>query len=227
VAKYKFFIAGTDTDVGKTLVAQGLLEAAKQRGLSCYGLKPIAAGCESTERGLENQDALRLMHASSVKLSYQQVNPIALKAAIAPHVAAAMENRKLEGHRVVGFCRGAMMTRADLVLVEGAGGWRVPLNSRETLAMLPKDLNLPVILVVGIKLGCINHALLTVEAIIRDGIELAGWVANKIDPDMSQCTDTIDYLRAAIKAPLIGVIPYIKEVVPELLGKHLQIDRIL
>jgi len=227
VARHRFFIAGTDTDVGKTLVTQGLLEAAKKSGLSCFGLKPIAAGCEKTPAGLENEDARKLMSASSVKLSYQQVNPIALEAAVAPHVAAKMENRKLDGQRVIGFCRGAMMTKADLVLVEGAGGWRVPLNSRETLAMLPKDLDLPVILVVGIKLGCINHALLTVEAILRDGVKLAGWVANQIDPNMSQVSDSIDYLSAAIQAPLIGTVPYLTKVEPYLVADHLQLSEIL
>jgi len=227
VARHRFFVAGTDTDVGKTLVTQGLLEAAKKSGLSCFGLKPIAAGCEKTPRGLENEDARKLMSASSVKLSYQQVNPIALEAAIAPHVAAQMENRKLDGQRVIGFCRGAMMTKADLVLVEGAGGWRVPLNSRETLAMLPKDLDLPVILVVGIKLGCINHALLTVESIIRDGVKLAGWVANQVDPNMSQPSDSIEYLSAAIQAPLIGTVPYLAKVEPHIVAYHLQLREIL
>ena len=224
---HKFFIAGTDTDVGKTLVSQGLLEAAKQQGLSCFGLKPIAAGCEEGEQGLENQDALKIMASSSIKLSYQQVNTIALKAAVAPHVAAAMQGRKLDAQRISGFCRGALMNKADFVLIEGAGGWRVPLNNRETLALIPKELNLPVILVVGVKLGCINHALLTVEAIKRDGIELAGWVANKVDSNMSMSDESVEYLTGAIHAPLIGIIPYLIDNKAENVSRYLQIERIL
>lgn len=227
MASRKFFIAGTDTDVGKTLVSQGLLEAAKQQGLSCFGLKPVAAGCEQGEQGLENEDALRIMASSSIQLSYQQVNPIALQAAVAPHVAAAMQERKLDAQRIVGFCRGALMTRADFVIIEGAGGWRVPLNNRETLAQIPKELNLPVILVVGIKLGCINHALLTIEAIKRDGITLAGWVANKIDPHMLVSDESIEYLMSAINAPLIGTVPYLEDNHPEKISNYLQLERIL
>ena len=227
MASYKFFIAGTDTDVGKTFVAQALLESANNRGLSCYGLKPIAAGCEETQQGLVNDDALKLMASASIKLSYQQVNPVALKAAVAPHVAAAQEGRKLEVHRLSGFCRGAMMTKADFILVEGAGGWRVPLNNRETMAQLPVELNLAVILVVGIKLGCINHALLTQEAILRDGIKLAGWVANRVDPQMEVSGDSIEYLRQAIRAPLIGEIPFLNDRDPQEAAKYLQLDKIL
>ena len=162
MARHRFFIAGTDTDVGKTFVSQALLEAAKKENFSCFALKPVAAGCTQTAAGLRNDDALKLMQASSVKLSYQQVNPIALEQAIAPHVAAKNENKNISLQRVVGFCRGAMLNKVDFLLVEGAGGWRVPLNSRETMAQIPKELSLPVILVVGIKLGCINHAMLTV-----------------------------------------------------------------
>jgi len=179
VLKGVFFITGTDTEVGKTWVSCRLLERAREAGLSCYGLKPIAAGCEETADGLRNEDALNLMAASSLSLPYDLVNPVALKAAIAPHIAARQEGRRISLSQLAGYVRGALSSHpADLVLVEGAGGWRVPLNDREMLSALAVELNLPVIQVVGMKLGCISHALLTAEAIQADGLRYTGTVAN-------------------------------------------------
>lgn len=174
-----FFITGTDTEVGKTWVSCRLLERAREAGLNCYGLKPVAAGCEETAEGLRNDDAVNLMAASSVALPYEVVNPVALKAAVAPHIAAEQEGRVLSVDRLAGYVRGALNSYpADLVLVEGAGGWRVPLNDREMLSGLAAELALPVIQVVGMKLGCISHALLTAEAIRADGLRYTGTVAN-------------------------------------------------
>lgn len=174
-----FFITGTDTEVGKTWVSCRLLERAREAGLSCYGLKPIAAGCEDTADGLRNEDALNLMASSSLSLPYELVNPVALKAAIAPHIAARQEGRRISLSQLAGYVRGALSSHpADLVLVEGAGGWRVPLNDQEMLSALAVELNLPVIQVVGMKLGCISHALLTAEAIQADGLRYTGTVAN-------------------------------------------------
>ncbi|WP_101675478.1 dethiobiotin synthase [Alloalcanivorax mobilis] len=174
-----FFITGTDTEVGKTWVSCRLLERAREAGLKCYGLKPVAAGCEATAEGLRNEDAVNLMASSSVTLPYEVVNPVALKAAIAPHIAAAQEDRRITLSQLAGYVRGALNSHpADLVLVEGAGGWRVPLNDREMLSGLAKELALPVIQVVGMKLGCINHALLTADAIQADGLRYTGTVAN-------------------------------------------------
>lgn len=179
VLKGVFFITGTDTEVGKTWVSCRLLERAREAGLSCYGLKPIAAGCEETAGGLRNEDALNLMAASSLTLPYELINPVALKAAIAPHIAARQEGRRISLSQLAGYVRGALSSHpADLVLVEGAGGWRVPLNDREMLSALAVELNLPVIQVVGMKLGCISHALLTAEAIQADGLRYTGTVAN-------------------------------------------------
>jgi len=179
VLKGVFFITGTDTEVGKTWVSCRLLERAREAGLSCYGLKPIAAGCEDTADGLRNEDALNLMASSSLSLPYELVNPVALKAAIAPHIAARQEGRRISLSQLAGYVRGALSSHpADLVLVEGAGGWRVPLNDREILSALAVELNLPVIQVVGMKLGCISHALLTAEAIQADGLRYTGTVAN-------------------------------------------------
>lgn len=205
----KYFISGTDTDVGKTFIASALLAGAKAQGYSTLGMKPIAAGCAETAAGLQNEDALKLQQNSSIVLPYQQVNPVVLKPAIAPHIALQEAGRRVNISQLAGFCRGVLMKKADLTLIEGAGGWRVPLNAQETLADLAKELQLPVILVVGLRLGCINHAILTAEAIQRDGVSLAGWVGNTIDPEMPRLNENIETLNAVIPAPCLGIMPYL------------------
>lgn len=224
--KKRFFIAGTDTDAGKTLVTAGLLTAANRKNLRTIGLKPIAAGCEQTPDGLRNSDALQLQQAASVKLSYEQVNPIAFAPPIAPHIAAEQEGRVITADRLAAYCRGAMMQPSDLVLVEGAGGWRVPLSMRESLARLPQLLELDVILVVGMKLGCINHAILTAEAIARDGLRLAGWVANHVDPDMSCPGENLATLERLFRAPLLGRVPWLETPTAEAVADHLDLNPI-
>jgi dethiobiotin synthetase len=223
MAKKAFFIAGTDTNVGKTVVAAGLLVAAKHHGLTTAALKPIAAGCEKTEAGLRNEDALLLQSVITTPLVYEQINPVALQAAIAPHIAAQQEKRVLSADRLAGFCRGSL-NQADITLVEGAGGWRVPLNPQETMADLARVLNLPVILVVGMRLGCISHALLTIEAIRNDGVPLAGWVANCVDADMPVLQENIHSLAARIPAPCLGVIPYLENANPDAVASALHPD---
>ena len=198
----KFFIAGTDTEIGKTTIACGLLEAGNQRGWRTLALKPVAAGAEPSEDGPRNDDAVALMQSASVKLSYEQVNPVLFEPPIAPHIAAQQVGKRLTVSQLAGYCRGSLMTPSDLALVEGAGGWRVPLSGRETLAGLAVELQLPVILVVGMKLGCLNHALLTAEAIRRDGLQLAGWVANTVDSNMSCFEENVETLRQLLPAPL-------------------------
>jgi dethiobiotin synthetase len=218
-AKKAFFITGTDTNVGKTLIAAGLLIAAKNKGLTTAALKPVAAGCEKTEEGLRNADALLLQSVITQPLGYDQINPYALEAAIAPHIAAQQEKRSLSVDRLSGFCRGVLGS-ADFTLLEGAGGWRVPINPRETLADLAKNLQLPVIMVVGIRLGCINHALLTFEAIVRDGVPVVGWVANCVDADMPVLQENIDSLRARLPVPCLGVVPFLVEQSPSLVATY-------
>ncbi|MFT5484741.1 MAG: dethiobiotin synthetase [Halieaceae bacterium] len=199
------FIAGTDTGVGKTLLGEAILLAANKAGLSTAAVKPIAAGCDADGT---NEDARALMRAMSFDLPYQQVNPVALREAIAPHIAAAHEGRTLRVSQLAGYCRGVLMKRADLTVIEGAGGWRVPLNAVETLADLVRELQLGVVLVVGMRLGCINHALLTAEAIRADGLELKGWVANQIDPDMPCYEENLATLKQRIAAPLLADVPW-------------------
>ncbi|TNF03906.1 MAG: dethiobiotin synthase [Gammaproteobacteria bacterium] len=223
----RFFVTGTNTGVGKTLVTSALLCAARQRGLRTIGLKPVAAGCEQTEEGLRNEDALALLAQTTEPLSYAQINPVALAPAIAPHIAAAKDNRRLSVDRLAGFCRGSMMLPSDLVLVEGAGGWRVPVNERETFADFVKILQLPVVLVVGMELGCINHALLTAEAIRNDGLVLAGWVANSVLPEMDCFEDNLQYLEQRLGCPLVGNLPFMAEVSADQAATYMALDQLL
>ncbi|USE36980.1 dethiobiotin synthase [Endozoicomonas sp. SCSIO W0465] len=210
-----YFVTGTDTDAGKTVITCGLLEAARLTGLTTLALKPVSAGCHQSENGLNsalrNQDALALMEAMTLSLPYEQVNPLALEPPVAPHIAAAEAGVCITLDRLVGYCRGALMHKSDLALIEGAGGWRVPLNSREMISGLAKALNTPAILVVGMKLGCISQALLTAEAILRDGVKLAGWVANQIDPGMSRYEENFQTLKNLIPAPCLGVVPFLSD----------------
>lgn len=215
MSRRAFFVTGTDTGVGKTHVTALLLRALAAEGKPVVGLKPVAAGCEATADGLRNDDALALMAASTVALPYAQVNPVALVAPLAPHIAAARESRRVRVNQLSGLVRGAIMqARADVTLVEGAGGWRVPLSETESMADLACELAMPVILVVGLRLGCLNHALLTAEAIRRDGLRLAGWVANAVDPHMDAREENIETLRAALGAPLLGVVGW-EEAAPQ------------
>ena len=203
-----YFITGTSTDVGKTYVATGMLAATSRLGLSTSGFKPVAAGCEMTVDGLRNSDAIKLLAQTSLPVNYEQLNPVALKPEIAPHIAAAEIGRRLSVDRLAGFYRGLMMQRPDFCVVEGAGGWRVPLNERETFADLARVLKLPVVLVVGMNLGCINHALLTSEAIQKDGLMLTGWIANQIVPEMDRYKENISTLQRWIPSPMIGELAY-------------------
>lgn len=227
MARHTFFIAGTDTDAGKTLVTAGLLARARQQGLATVAMKPVAAGCASTPEGLRNDDAMILQAEMTAELAYEQVNPIALAPPIAPHLAAQQAGKRLVVSQLAGFCRGLMLQPADLMLIEGAGGWRVPLNRSETLADLARELQLPVILVVGLKLGCINHALLTAEAIARDGLVLAGWVGNARDSGMDAYEDNIRTLEALLPAPCLGVVPVLEAPSGASAAPHLNLDLVI
>lgn len=222
-----YFVTGTDTGVGKTTVTCALLAAAKAKGLSTLALKPVASGCEETPAGLRNSDALALQAAMTVPLSYPEINPVALPAALSPHLAAAAAGRRLTLTQIAGFCRGGMMHKADLKLVEGAGGWRVPISDRELLSGLPRQLGLPVVLVVGVRLGCINHAVLTAEAILKEGVRLAGWVANVIDPGLEALDGNLQTLTAMLPAPCLGVVPWSPGASPEELAHAIDLAPLL
>lgn len=223
MAKKVLFITGTDTDVGKTEVAAGLVELANQKGLRTGAIKPVAAGCEDHGDGPQNDDALKLQSLASVELSYQQVNPIALDLPMAPHIAAQEQGKALSANRLTGFCRGVTLLPMDYLVIEGAGGWRVPINKRETMADIPKQLNAEVILVVGIRLGCINHALLTAQAIRMDGLKIAGWVANILDTEMLRIDENIDTLKQMLIEPCLGVVPRFTDISPQQVAAHLTI----
>ena len=223
----KFFVTGTDTGVGKTLISTALLAAANKRGLTTAAMKPIAAGCRQTANGLHNDDALALQEVISQPLSYQQINPIALKPAIAPHLALQQAGQTVSVDRLAAYCSAVLTMAVDCVVIEGAGGWRVPLNAKETLADLPKVMGLPVILVVAVRLGCINHALLTAEAIQRDGVNLSGWVANQITPDMSAYKENVASLKQRLPAPCLGEIPFMIQPIPLVAASFLDVSTIL
>lgn len=204
-----YFVTGTDTDVGKTFVASALLARAGQLGLRTAGFKPVAAGAQTTAEGLRNGDALELMAAANQALPYEVVNPYCFEAAIAPHIAAAEQGVAISVDGLMAAAGRFQATSADFSLVEGAGGWRVPLNNQQTFADFAVALNVPVIMVVAMRLGCINHALLTAEAIARDGLPLAGWVANQTGAEvMPHYRDNVRTLQALLPAPLLGEIPY-------------------
>lgn len=226
---YSFYIAGTDTDVGKTFCASALLHLAQRNELSCLGIKPIAAGCEAKDTSAEgeprNLDALTLMRFSSIKLPYHQVNPVALSAFVSPHIAAAKEDKKISVQALLDACRPGLEQGAQFTLVEGAGGWYVPLNELETLAEFAAELKFPVILVVGLKLGCINHSLLTAEAIERSGLTMAGWIANSVDPLMEEKDQNIATLTKRLKAPCLGIVPHVNSV--EDAADHLDLSLLL
>ncbi len=203
----RWFITGTDTDVGKTVASRALLSAAAAEGKRTAGYKPVASGCEHTAHGLRNSDALFLQAAATVSLDYATVNPVALAEATSPHIASAAEGIPITFNELSEGLR-RLEHLADWILVEGAGGWRTPLCERYTLADWVKQEQLPVILVVGVKLGCINHAALTAEAIARDGLRLVGWVANCVVPEGNRHQEYMETLLRILPAPLLGELPY-------------------
>ncbi|WP_417347563.1 dethiobiotin synthase [Ferrimonas sp.] len=205
-----FFVAGTDTDIGKTLAAKALLQALNALGIHSAGYKPVAAGCHSTAEGLRNDDALTLQQASSLSLAYREVNPYALTQPLSPHLAAPMDQVEIESEVLTQGLQ-QLQAQAEVVVVEGAGGWLVPLSDTENLNQWVVEHQLPVILVVGIRLGCLNHALLSKRVIEADGLKLAGWIANHVDPDAACQQENLDYLRQHLGAPLLGRIPYLQQ----------------
>lgn len=198
-----YFVTGTDTEVGKTFVTCALLHGARRHGQKALGMKPIAAGVDAAGN---NEDVEMLVAASSLAAPREQVNPYCFELPIAPHLAAAIEKRRIDPARIAAAARD-LAAEADLLLVEGVGGFRVPLDEESDTADLAVRLGLPVILVVGMRLGCLNHALLTAEAIHARGLKLAGWVANCIDPAMMRLDENVAALKTRLAAPLLGVLP--------------------
>ncbi|MDO9365137.1 MAG: dethiobiotin synthase [Methylotenera sp.] len=201
-----YFVIGTDTNVGKTYVASRLVQHFVRLGLTVIGMKPIASGCEPSEQGeLQNEDVIALSNASNVIAPKSLVNPYQFVPAIAPHIAAEQAAIVISLDTIA-HAYQQLTTLAEVVVVEGAGGFFVPLNQTQTLADLAVQINIPIILVVGIRLGCINHALLTVEAIKARGLTLAGWVANEIDPNSRTFAENLTSLQQRIAAPCLSVV---------------------
>lgn len=235
-----YFVTGTDTDCGKTLVSSALLYKAEGKSL---GFKPIASGCEIHAQGLRNADAVSLLAASSVKLGeqlalinndvttslaleYQHINPYAFEPAIAPHIAASQIGVRIEPEEVLNHMMFAQTLSLDFCLIEGAGGWHLPLGNNHFLSSVVKEAKLPVIMVIGVKLGCLNHALLTQESILKAGIPIAGWVANCVEPEMPYIDDNLATLLEVMSAPCLGVIPYLSEPIASIAAQHVSLPSV-
>jgi dethiobiotin synthetase len=202
------FVTATDTGAGKTLVSCGIILALRRTGLRVVGMKPVASGCEQTVDGLVSQDAAQLAAASGIEAAIDLVNPYRFRPAIAPHIAAAQAGVRVDLDRIEDACR-ALGQLADFVVVEGVGGLRVPLNEEEDVADLARRLGMPVVLVVGMRLGCLNHALLTAEAIDRCALPWCGWVANHVDSDMAAPDENVAALAQRLRMPFLGRVPFL------------------
>jgi len=207
VTRHGFFVTGTDTGVGKTLVACALLRAFVAQGLTAVGMKPVASGAELRAGILVNEDVEQLVAAGNVTAPREHVNPYCFVPPIAPHVAASQAGTTMDLERIEHSWR-ELSARAQVVVVEGVGGFCVPLGPEIDTAGLAQRLALPVVLVVGMRLGCLNHALLSAEAIAARGLKLAGWVANHVDPHMSAAEENVHALEERIAAPLLARIPH-------------------
>lgn len=203
-----FFITGTDTDAGKTWASVALMRALQGRGKIVTGMKPVAAGCEWRQNGWKNQDALFLQQYASLVLDYQLINPYAFELPVSPHIACGEVDVEIE---VILAAYQMLKDASDLVVVEGAGGWYSPVSRNLDNAGLAMALQLPVIMVVGMRLGCINHARLTYQAIRQTGLEMAGWLAVRIDPGMREFEANLAFLKDKIDAPLLGVLPHLEK----------------
>jgi dethiobiotin synthetase len=203
---FSCFVTGTDTEIGKTLVSCALLHALGQQGVRAAGMKPVAAGAELRDGAWHNDDVDRLLSAASLKLPISLTTPYLLRTPAAPHIAAAFEGVRIEAQKILNAF-AQVRQQSEAVVVEGVGGFRVPLSDQFDTAGLAQQLGLPVVLVVGLRLGCINQALLSAEAIAARGLKLAGWVANTVDPTMGHMRENIEAIAARLAAPLLGHVP--------------------
>lgn len=205
-----WFIAGTDTGVGKTHIACALIHALRAQRARVVGMKPVASGAAQTPDGLRQGDVVALLAAAGIAegdIAARDVNPYLFAPAIAPHIAARAADVEIDVARITAAYR-RLATQYEYVVVEGAGGWRTPIGACATLAAVAQALQVPVILVVGLRLGCLNHALLTAEAIAADGVALAGWIGNELEPDMPAVKENIATLEQCLPAPCLGIVPY-------------------
>lgn len=222
---HNLFITGTDTGVGKTLVSCAFMHAFKSRGLKVAGMKPVASGSAPTPQGLRNEDALALQQAANVEADYNTINPYCFAPAIAPHLAARQAGTTID-LSILQQAYGQLSAKADVVIVEGAGGWRVPLEPSGYLSDFAEALQLDVVLVVGLRLGCLNHAVLTAEAIRSGPCRLAGWVGSGIDPQFQPLPENLATLIERLPAPCLGVLPHVLHPDPKQLSGLIDLDRL-
>ena len=215
--KQGYFITGTDTSIGKTWATVALMRYFKNQGKTVVGMKPVASGCCIEGGQLRNEDALLIQANASISMEYEDVNPYAFAEPVSPHLAAGANNIDL--NHIVTAAK-EVQQQADIMLVEGVGGWFVPLNDKDDIACLAQQLKLPVILVVGIRLGCINHALLSYQAIKRAKVPFAGWVAMNIEKNVLMQQQVVDTIKAAISAPLLAELPYVEQEDFDLLSSY-------
>jgi dethiobiotin synthetase len=220
------FVTGTDTGVGKTRVAAALCRAIAARGMRVAAMKPVASGCTLTADGLRNDDAAALLAAVNVRAGYSEVNPYAFEPAIAPHIAAREAGVDID-FSVLDRAYERLRMRADILVVEGAGGWLAPLDEKRGFADLAVHWQMDVVLVVGLRLGCLNHALLTAESIERRGLRLRGWVANSVDPAFERLPENISSLETRIFAPCLGFFSFDPQAAPDSLVPLLDLDALI
>lgn len=218
-----YFITGTDTDIGKTLIAATLLHQLTRQGLKAIGMKPIAAGATLIDKQWHNEDVAQLRAVSNIDLPQKLTTPYLMQTPVAPHIAAELENIVLDPAQLHQSYRH-VTNATDWIIVEGIGGFCVPLNTQYDTADFAQQLNLPIIMVVGLRLGCLNHALLTAQAIQSRGLLLAGWVANLIDPCMPYIQSNIHALQDRLAAPLLGYVPRLKPATPANALQHLDFN---
>ena len=221
-----WFITGTDTGVGKTRIAAALCCGLVHRGISVAAMKPVASGCSVTPEGLRNDDALALLAAMNVRARYSDVNPYAFGPAIAPHIAAQEAGVSID-FEVLDRAFERLRMQSQAMIVEGAGGWLAPLDATRGFADLAAHWQMDVVLVVGMRLGCLNHALLTAESIERRGLHLRGWVANTIDPEVERLKENISSLQSRLGAPCLGYFSFEPQASLETLAQGLAIDALL
>jgi dethiobiotin synthetase len=222
---FSCFVTGTDTEIGKTLISRALLHALGQAGVRAAGMKPLAAGAEQRDSVWFNEDVDQLHDAAPLKLPRELTTPYLLRTPAAPHIAATIDGVSIDPKTILD-CYAQVRAQAEAVVVEGVGGFRVPLTDTYDTADLARDLGLPVILVVGLRLGCISQALLTAEAIASRGLKLAGWVANTVDPVMGHMAGNIEAIAARISAPLLGHVPRLEHPTAAAAAAYLDLGKV-
>ena len=220
---HSFFITGTDTNIGKTAITCSLIAKCIEEGFRAGGMKPVAAGCHIENGYMISDDVKKIIEVSNVDLNIKEINPYSFELPIAPHIS--FKSNEIDIHLIKKYLR-SFENKMDYLFIEGVGGYAVPLTETFTTADLVENLDIPVILVVGMKLGCINHALLTVESILNEKQKLCGWVANRIDGDMQAYEENFSFLKEKIKAPCLGEVPYFKDFDPYKASKFINLNKL-